>query len=94
MIILQLYNSVPRAQVTALDGSSVEEVSCGGTHTLVRTRGGAVWTAGRGDDGRLGVGDCTGSAVPRRVAVVDAEGRPAAARAIAAGGAFSMIIVE
>lgn len=43
--------------ISALRGHRVLHVSCGDTHTAVVTDFGFVYTWGRGDDGRLGIGD-------------------------------------
>jgi hypothetical protein len=45
----------------ALDGAGVVDVACGSEHTACLTRGGQVWTFGRGDRGQLGIGARGGS---------------------------------
>eukprot|EP00639_Heterosigma_akashiwo_P016685 CAMPEP_0206393448 /NCGR_PEP_ID=MMETSP0294-20121207/20727_1 /ASSEMBLY_ACC=CAM_ASM_000327 /TAXON_ID=39354 /ORGANISM="Heterosigma akashiwo, Strain CCMP2393" /LENGTH=253 /DNA_ID=CAMNT_0053847053 /DNA_START=168 /DNA_END=925 /DNA_ORIENTATION=- len=60
------------AAVDALRGKDVRQVACGSGHTVVLTEEGAVYTWGRGDDGRLGHGD----KVPRLVEAL--AGRPVA----------------
>eukprot|EP00884_Botryococcus_braunii_P004691 jgi/Botrbrau1/14222/Bobra.0254s0011.1 len=48
-------------KVKALEGHSVVQISCGGTHTLALTQEGRIFAWGRGSFGRLGTGvekDC------------------------------------
>ncbi|CAM9534821.1 unnamed protein product [Heterosigma akashiwo] len=63
------------AAVDALRGKDVRQVACGSGHTVVLTEEGAVYTWGRGDDGRLGHGDNGWKYVPRLVEAL--AGRPA-----------------
>ena len=49
------------AKVRGLEGLKVTQASCGGTHSMVLTSGGRIFTWGRGSFGRLGTGiekDC------------------------------------
>ena len=49
------------------DGEAVLMVACKGSHTVVATEGGGVYTFGHGENGRLGHGDESNQLVPRRV---------------------------
>eukprot|EP01018_Ginkgo_biloba_P026343 Gb_17565 [translate_table: standard] len=43
-------------KVHLLAGETIEQVSCGGTHSVARTHDGRMFSFGRGDHGRLGYG--------------------------------------
>jgi len=51
----------------AFGGSPVLTVACGGRHSLVVTKDGALWTFGSGDDGALGHNDRNTRLVPTRI---------------------------
>lgn len=53
-------------RVTALDGFSIGQVSCGLNHTVcVSSDGNYVWTFGDGDYGKLGLGNSTSKFTPQ-----------------------------
>lgn len=55
------------AQVKALAEERVAAVSCGYYHTAVVTEEGAVLCWGKGTSGQLGLGDGSGSLIPRSI---------------------------
>ena len=56
--------------VESLEGEIIKQVACGSGHTILLTKDGTVKTFGRGDDGRLGHGDCGWKYVPRLVSAL------------------------
>jgi alpha-tubulin suppressor-like RCC1 family protein len=54
-------------KVEALTGIQVTDVACGGWHTVCLAEGGAVFVFGRGEYGRLGLGDDRSRATPVKV---------------------------
>jgi len=54
-------------KVEAFSGQRVVAVSAGGNHSLALTADGAVWSWGRGDNGRLGHGDTQEQLQPKKV---------------------------
>ena len=54
-------------KVEALTGIQVTDVACGGWHTVCLAEGGAVYVFGRGEYGRLGLGDDRSRATPVKV---------------------------
>lgn len=57
-------------KVEALTGIQVTDVACGGWHTVCLAEGGAVYVFGRGEYGRLGLGDDRSRATPVKVTTV------------------------
>lgn len=51
----------------------IDLVSCGGTHTCFLATNGDVYTCGRGEWGRLGLGDTQPRLTPTRVDLNSAE---------------------
>ncbi|CAA7395704.1 unnamed protein product [Spirodela intermedia] len=56
-------------KVQLLDGESIAQVSCGGTHSVARTSDGRMFSFGRGDHGRLGYGKKITTGHPMEVPV-------------------------
>lgn len=54
------YSTVP-SPVADLEGVAVADIAAGGWHSLAVTADGGLFVWGRGEYGRLGVGDRTGS---------------------------------
>jgi alpha-tubulin suppressor-like RCC1 family protein len=48
-------------KVVDLDGIPIADIAAGGWHSLALSRDGQIYVWGRGEYGRLGVGDRTGS---------------------------------
>ncbi|XP_068720609.1 serine/threonine-protein kinase Nek8-like [Montipora capricornis] len=64
------YNDVIRARIVeALIGNEVEQVSCGSAHVMVVTADRELFSWGRGDNGRLGLGNQKSYALPQAVAL-------------------------
>ena len=62
----QQHQLLPK-KIEALAGQRVVAVSAGGHHSLAITADGAVWSWGRGVDGRLGHGDEVDLLMPKKV---------------------------
>jgi len=60
---VQTHQLVPRL-VAGLHHETMVKVACGGAHTLALSQQGAVYSWGRGSNGRLGHGDETSRLVP------------------------------
>lgn len=56
--------------VEALENKDVAQIACGSGHSLIVTSNGAVYTWGRGDDGRLGHSDMAWKYIPRLVSAL------------------------
>jgi len=54
------YTTIPE-KVVDLDGIPIADIAAGGWHSLALTSDGQIYVWGRGEYGRLGVGDRTGS---------------------------------
>nr|XP_022317954.1 serine/threonine-protein kinase Nek8-like [Crassostrea virginica] len=66
------YNDVAQAKIVEeLLGYEVIQVSCGASHVLAVTNEHEVFSWGRGDNGRLGLGDQESHASPRPVSIPD-----------------------
>ncbi|KAL5016244.1 hypothetical protein ScPMuIL_005833 [Solemya velum] len=66
------YNDVSQAKIVeALLGYEVVQVSCGASHVLAVTNEHEVFSWGRGDNGRLGLGNQESSASPQAVPIPD-----------------------
>ncbi|KAI8473148.1 MAG: regulator of chromosome condensation 1/beta-lactamase-inhibitor protein II [Monoraphidium minutum] len=85
------YSTVPE-KVVDLDGIPVADVAAGGWHSLALTSGGEVYVWGRGEYGRLGVGDRTGSSKLRPHPVRGLEAFTIVQ--VAAGGTHSMALTS
>lgn len=57
-------------KVPLLAGETIEQVSCGGTHSVARTADGRIFSYGRGDHGRLGYGRRVTTGHPMEVPIV------------------------
>ena len=75
------------------DGEAVLMVACGGSHTAVATKGGGVFTFGRGEYGRLGHGDEENQLSPRRVPAAAFNGERVVVVFVAAGGHHTVVAV-
>merc|ERR1712146_124780 len=70
----------------------VKQVSCGGSHTLILTESGKLYSNGRGDYGRLGHGDEETKDIPQ---LINIEHRKEwEISTISAGGAHSAAILQ
>ncbi len=73
--------------------TAVEALACGGLHTLILLRGGAVWAVGDGARGGLGLGDATTtSAVPHQITCTQWQALEERVVGIAAGGGHSVAL--
>lgn len=64
--------TAPQRIVEGLEGVCIDDVACGGWHSAVLSSHGEVFMFGRGEYGRLGLGDRTGSSKLRPVKVKSA----------------------
>lgn len=62
-------------RVAALEGEWVVGVAAGAAHSLALTAAGRVFSFGRGENGRLGLGDVADRLLPRRVRMASADRR-------------------
>ncbi|CAH0477391.1 unnamed protein product [Peronospora belbahrii] len=75
--------------VKALQGKTVIQAACGGSHTLFVTSDGLAYVAGRADHGRLGLADVKSLAVPTHL---DFGSIPVLQ--VSAGGAHSIAVLH
>ncbi|CAN6465749.1 unnamed protein product [Victoria cruziana] len=88
-------------KVTLLSGLLIAQISCGGTHSVARTRDGRMFSFGRGDHGRLGYGRKVTTGHPMEVPIglpppkghEDRGGRWFAAQ-VACGGRHTLAIAS
>ena len=66
--------TAPQRIIEGLEGVEVADISCGGWHSALLTTEGEVYVFGRGEYGRLGIGDKTGSSKLRPTLVKALEG--------------------
>eukprot|EP00937_MAST-01D_sp_MAST-1D-sp2_P005565 g5565.t1 len=85
-----------RVSPSALDHQPVASVACGGWHTVAVTRRGVVFVWGRGEYGRLGLGDARSRQLPQRLswpATVSA-GAQVRVQQVSAGGTHTLFLLE
>ncbi|KAG2530749.1 hypothetical protein BBO99_00000625 [Phytophthora kernoviae] len=75
--------------VKALQGKTVIQAACGGSHTLFVTSDGIAYVAGRPDHGRLGLTDIKSLMVPTCLDL-----GPIPVRQVSAGGAHSVAVMH
>ena len=79
---------LPPKKVEALAGQRVVAVSAGDSHSLALTADGALWSWGRGDDGRLGHGNQRNQLLPKKAEALAGQ----RIVAVSAGGMHSLAI--
>lgn len=84
-----MYCMVPQ-KVQMEEGVKVSDITAGGWHSVVLTTEGEVYVWGRGEYGRLGIGDRTGSTKLRPTKVRGLEGHKVIQ--VTAGGTHSMAL--
>lgn len=86
------YATSPQHVVEDLEGMVIADVAAGGWHSLALTAAGEVLVWGRGEYGRLGLGDKTGSSKLRPTKVTGLEGY----RVVEAscGGTHTMVVTD
>ncbi|GAA0141368.1 ubiquitin-protein ligase [Lithospermum erythrorhizon] len=90
-------------KVQLLDREDIVQISCGGTHSVARTKDGRIFSFGRGDHGRLGYGRKVTTGHPYEVPIdippptdldsTEAEGRWCS-KLVASGGRHTLAILE
>ncbi|KAG1674128.1 hypothetical protein FOA52_015758 [Chlamydomonas sp. UWO 241] len=75
-----------------LNGEPICDIAAGGWHSLALTTSGEVWTWGRGEYGRLGLGDRSGSSKLRPVKMMGLAGHRVVQ--IAGGGTHTMALTD
>ncbi|KAG5179650.1 regulator of chromosome condensation 1/beta-lactamase-inhibitor protein II [Tribonema minus] len=72
-------------------------VACGGWHTIVMSRDGVPWACGRGEYGRLGMGNEASKSTPEALPLWQRQpGQPAPARVthLGLGGSHTLLLTE
>eukprot|EP00941_MAST-03F_sp_MAST-3F-sp1_P001298 g1298.t1 len=80
-------------EVLEEDGVDIVSVACGESHTLALSSTGEVWSWGKGEYGRLGIGGSSDSSLPELVDLLNEMENPKAT-AIAAGHSSSFAVME
>jgi hypothetical protein len=78
--------------LNAFNGEKVEMISCGAYHSLALTESGEVYSWGRNDSGRLGIGKTNGSNIPNQVIVKDNEMNEIIFKSISCGLSHSILL--
>ncbi|XP_078433388.1 ultraviolet-B receptor UVR8-like [Wolffia australiana] len=87
-------------KVHLLDGQLIAQVSCGGTHSVARTKDGRIFSYGRGDHGRLGYGKKVTTGHPMEVPIdlPPPRGKPSAGfwrvDSVASGGRHTLAVAS